>query len=56
MGFMVDLRTLLVLLAAADALLAVALWVGAGGLRAGMIQWSASLAVRATARKPRARP
>jgi len=46
---MVDLRTLLALLAAADVVLAVALWSGAGGVRAGMLQWSASLAVRATA-------
>jgi diguanylate cyclase (GGDEF)-like protein len=46
---MVDLRTLLALLAAADVVLAAALWSGAGGLRAGMVQWSASLAVRATA-------
>src|SRR5688572_18425142 len=46
---MVDLKTLLALLAAADAALAVALWVGAGSRRAGVGEWSASLAVRAVA-------
>ena len=46
---MVDLRTLLALLAAADAVLAVALWFGADGRRGGMAHWSGSLAVRAAA-------
>lgn len=46
---MVDLRTLLALLAAADVVLAVALWMGAGGRRGGMGQWAGSLAVRAGA-------
>ncbi|HEX5128406.1 MAG TPA: hypothetical protein VFV90_01610, partial [Usitatibacter sp.] len=46
---MVDLRTLLALLAAADAALALAVWFGAGGRRGGVVHWSASLAVRAIA-------
>ena len=46
---MVDLRTLLALLAAADAVLALALWFGAGGRRSGMGHWAGSLAVRAAA-------
>jgi diguanylate cyclase (GGDEF)-like protein len=46
---MVDLRTLLVLLAAADAAFALALWLGASGRRGGVVHWSASLAVRAIA-------
>ena len=46
---MVDLRTLLALLAAADAALALAMWFGAGGRRSGVVHWSASLAVRAIA-------
>jgi diguanylate cyclase (GGDEF)-like protein len=46
---MVDLRTLLALLAAADAALAVAVWFGATGRRGGVVHWSASLAVRAIA-------
>ena len=46
---MVDLRTLLALLAAADAALAVALWFGADSRRGGVVQWSAALAVRAAA-------
>jgi diguanylate cyclase (GGDEF)-like protein len=46
---MVDLRTLLALLAAADAVLALALWMGAGGRRGGMGHWAGSLTVRAGA-------
>lgn len=47
---MVDLRTLLALLGAADAVLAVALWVGAPNrARGGVPFWAASLGVRALA-------
>ena len=46
---MVELRTLLALLAVADAALAVALWFCAGSRRGGVVQWSCSLAVRAVA-------
>ena len=46
---MADLRTLLLLLATADAVLAIALWFGVGSRRAGMVPWCASLAVRAVA-------
>ena len=47
---MLDLRTLLILLAAADLILAAALWIGASqGMRDGLAQWAASLAVRALA-------
>ncbi|MEO7744144.1 MAG: GGDEF domain-containing protein [Usitatibacter sp.] len=45
---MIDLRTLLLLLAIADLVLAAALWLGAGQrLRDGMAQWAGSLAMRA---------
>lgn len=45
---MVDLRTLLLLVAAADVMVAVALWMGAGRrLRHGMAAWIAALAARA---------
>lgn len=46
---MVDLRTLLALLATADAVLAVSLWFGAAGRRGGIGYWSGSIAVRAVA-------
>jgi diguanylate cyclase (GGDEF)-like protein len=46
---MVDLPTLLALLAAVDAVLALALWMGAGGRRDGMGHWAGSLTVRAGA-------
>ncbi|HET7728535.1 MAG TPA: GGDEF domain-containing protein [Usitatibacter sp.] len=47
---MLDLRTLLVLMAVADLMLAAALWIGASrGLRDGLSQWASSLAVRALA-------
>lgn len=46
---MVDIFTLLALLAAADAALAVAIWFGTGGRRNGVVQWSGSLAARAIA-------
>ncbi len=47
---MVDLRTLLFLVAAADAMVAVALWMGAGRrMRHGMAAWIASLFSRALA-------
>ena len=47
---MLDLRTLLILLAAADLILAAALWIGASrGMRDGLGQWAASLPVRALA-------
>jgi diguanylate cyclase (GGDEF)-like protein len=47
---MLDLRTLLILLAAADLILAAALWIGASrGMREGLAQWAASLLVRAAA-------
>ena len=44
---MVDIRTLLALLAAADAALAVAMWFATGGRRSGLVHWSGSLAARA---------
>src|SRR5687767_11005404 len=45
---MIDLRTLLLVLAVADLVLAAALWLGASQrLRDGMSQWAGSLAVRA---------
>lgn len=47
---MIDLRTLLAMMAVADLLLAAALWVGArGGLRDGLGHWAAALVVRALA-------
>lgn len=46
---MVDLRTLLALMAAADAMLAFASWFGTAGHRQGAAHWAASLAVRALA-------
>src|SRR5687768_9232079 len=47
---MLDLRTLLVLLAVADLILAAGLWLGASrGMRDGLTQWAASLLVRAAA-------
>jgi diguanylate cyclase (GGDEF)-like protein len=47
---MLDLRTLLILMAAADLILAAALWIGANrGLRDGLAHWAASLVVRALA-------
>jgi len=46
---MVDLRTLLALMAVADAMLAFASWFGAAGHRQGTAQWAGSLAVRALA-------
>jgi diguanylate cyclase (GGDEF)-like protein len=47
---MLDLKTLLVLLAAADLILAAALWIGASrGMRDGLAHWAASLPVRALA-------
>src|SRR5512132_1113658 len=47
---MLDLRTLLVLMAAADLILAAALWMGANrGLRDGLAEWGSSLVVRALA-------
>lgn len=47
---MIDLRTLLAMMALADLLLAAALWIGArGGLRDGLGHWSAALVVRALA-------
>ena len=44
---MVDLRTILLLMAVADLALAAALWIGAGRRRDGLIQWASSLVVRA---------
>jgi diguanylate cyclase (GGDEF)-like protein len=45
---MIDLGTLLLLLAVADLMLAAALWLGAGqGLRDGLAHWAGSLVVRA---------
>jgi len=47
---MLDLRTLLVLAAAADLILAAALWIGASrGMRDGLAEWGSSLVVRALA-------
>ena len=47
---MIDIRTLLVLVAVADASVAIILWLGAGRrLRLGMGAWIASLMVRALA-------
>ncbi|HUP29411.1 MAG TPA: GGDEF domain-containing protein [Usitatibacter sp.] len=47
---MLDLRTLLILLAGADLILAAALWIGASrGMRDGLGHWAASLPVRALA-------
>ncbi len=46
---MVDLRTLLALMAAADAILAIGSWLGTAGHRQGAAHWTASLAVRAVA-------
>ena len=46
---MLDLRTLLILAAAADLILAAALWIGASrGMRDGLAEWGCSLVVRAT--------
>ena len=47
---MIDLRTLLLLMAVADLMLAAALWVGSGrGEREGLSYWGSSLVVRALA-------
>ena len=47
---MIDLHTLLFLLAAADTVMAVALWIGNGnGLKDGLAHWAGSLLVRAVA-------
>jgi diguanylate cyclase (GGDEF)-like protein len=46
---MVDLRTLLLLTAVADVVLAATLWVGASRHRDGLAQWATSLVVRAIA-------
>jgi diguanylate cyclase (GGDEF)-like protein len=46
---MVDLRTLLALMAVADAMLAFASWFGTAGHRQGATHWAASLVVRALA-------
>ena len=47
---MIDLRTLLLLMAVADLMLAAALWIGAGrGGREGLPYWGSSLVVRALA-------
>src|SRR5690349_12657141 len=46
---MVDLRTLLLMAAAADVVLAATLWTGASKRRDGLAHWSASLLVRALA-------
>ncbi|MGZ5111816.1 MAG: diguanylate cyclase [Usitatibacter sp.] len=47
---MIDLRTLLILLAVADLILAAALWIGASRrLKDGLSHWAASLVVRALA-------
>ena len=46
---MVDLRTLLLMMAVADLALAAALWVGASRRRDGLAQWAISLIVRALA-------
>ena len=46
---MVDLRTLLLMTAAADVVLAATLWTGAKRRKDGLLQWSASLLVRALA-------
>jgi diguanylate cyclase (GGDEF)-like protein len=46
---MVDLRTLLLMTAAADVVLAATLWTGASRRRDGLMQWSAALLVRAFA-------
>ena len=47
---MIDLRTLLAMMALADLLLAAALWIGArGGLRDGLAHWASALVVRALA-------
>jgi diguanylate cyclase (GGDEF)-like protein len=44
---MVDLKTILLLMAVADLALAAALWIGAGRRRDGLNQWASSLVVRA---------
>jgi len=46
---MIDLRTLLLMTAAADVVLAVTLWTGASRRKDGLMQWSGSLLVRALA-------
>jgi len=46
---MIDLRTLLLMTAAADVVLAAVLWTGASRRKDGLMQWSASLLVRALA-------
>src|SRR5690348_1242035 len=46
---MIDLRTLLLLTAAADVVLAATLWTGASRRKAGLMPWSGSLLVRALA-------
>jgi diguanylate cyclase (GGDEF)-like protein len=46
---MVDVKTILLLMAVADLALAAALWIGAGRRRDGLTQWSSSLVVRAVA-------
>src|SRR5690242_12697545 len=46
---MIDIPTLLVLLATADVILAAALSIGLGGSRDGLLAWTAALAARATA-------
>jgi hypothetical protein len=46
---MVDLRTLLALLAAAEVALATALWLGVTRRSQGIPQWSSALALRALA-------
>jgi diguanylate cyclase (GGDEF)-like protein len=46
---MVDVKTILLLMAVADLALAAALWIGAGRRRDGLVQWSSSLVVRALA-------
>ena len=46
---MIDLRTLLLMTAAADVVLAAVLWTGASRRKDGLMQWSASLLVRAFA-------
>jgi diguanylate cyclase (GGDEF)-like protein len=46
---MVDVKTILLLMAVADLALAAALWIGAGRRRDGLALWSSSLVVRALA-------
>ena len=46
---MVDLRSLLLMMAVADLALAVALWTGAGRRKDGLAQWSGALVVQALA-------